>query len=120
MSPRTGPGLLEVEQVGEVTLVTITPHKILEEETTETISAQLFSLVKELGCRKMVLNFGKVERLTSVMLGKVVMLHRKAEAAGGRLTLCRIQPKVYEIFELLKLPRLLNIYDGEQQALQTY
>src|SRR5947208_1405873 len=77
MSTQGGPRLLEVEQVGEVTLVTITPRKILAEETTETIGAQLFSLVKELGCRKLVLNFGQVERLTSVMLGKVVMLHRK-------------------------------------------
>src|SRR5438105_2551789 len=110
MSAPTDDRLLEVEQVGEVTLVKLTPRKILEERTTESIGQQLFGLVKDLGCHKLVLNFGRVERLTSVMLGKVVMLHRKTEEAGGRLTLCQIQPKVYEIFELLKLPRVLNIY----------
>ena len=112
--------LLEVEQIGEVTVIKFTPRKILEEDTTEVIGEQLFSLVKNAGCRKLVLDFSRVERLTSVMLGKVVALHQKAEAAGGRLNLCKIQPRVYEIFELLKLPRVLNIYHEEHQALETF
>jgi stage II sporulation protein AA (anti-sigma F factor antagonist) len=120
MATKTAPPLLEVEQVGEVTLVKLTEPKILEERTTEEIGNQLLGLVEELGHRNLVLNFDRVERLTSVMLGKVVMLHHKAEEAGGQLMLCNIQPRVYEIFELLRLPHVLNICDGEQQALQAF
>jgi anti-sigma B factor antagonist len=117
---KTADPLLEVEQVGDVTLVKVTQPRILDEEMTEEIGGQLFSLVKDLGCRKLVLNFDRVERLTSVLLGKLVLLHRKVEDAGGRLILCNIQPRVYEIFELLRLPHVLNIRAGEQQALQAF
>ncbi len=120
MAAKAGPPLLEVEQVKDVTLVKLNRRNILEEDTTEEIGSQLFSLLNDLGCRNLILNFDRVERLTSVMLGKVVQLHRRAQEAGGRVMLCNIQPRVYEIFELLRLPRVLNICAEEQPALRAF
>src|SRR4051812_23061131 len=95
--------LLEVEQLGDVTIAKLTARKILDEETTVLIGNQLLGLVKTHGCRKLILNFVNVERLASVMLGKLVALNRQMGAVGGRMVLCRISPPVYEIFEILKL-----------------
>jgi stage II sporulation protein AA (anti-sigma F factor antagonist) len=120
MATTTADPLLEVEQVGEVTVVKLTQAKILDEEATQEIARLLLGMVTDLGHRNLVLNFDRVERLTSVLLGKLVLLHRKAEEAGGQLMLCHIQPRVYEIFELLRLPYVLNICDDEQQALQAF
>ena len=112
--------LLEIEQNGDVTLAKLTSRKILDEETTVLIGNQLLSLVKVQGCRKLILNFATVERLASVMLGKLVALNRQITAVGGRLALCQITPPVFEIFEILKLDQLLNIYEDEQQALASF
>src|SRR5579864_4861494 len=91
---------LEVEDIGDVTVVNFTDRKILDEQYIQSIGEQLFSLVDELGRRKILLNFGNVEYLASAALGKFITLKKKANAAGGQLILCNIDPQIYEIFEI--------------------
>ena len=50
---------LEVEPIGDVTVVNFVDRKILDEQNIQIIGEQLFSLVDEEGCKKMLLNFGK-------------------------------------------------------------
>jgi anti-sigma B factor antagonist len=116
MSPRHR--WLEVEQIGEVTVVKFLRRQILTGETVEVLGQQLLSLVCDEGRRKVVLNFANVDRLASATLGKLLLLHRHLRAAGGWLVLCQIPPHLYEVFAILKLPRVLAIRAHEQEALQ--
>ena len=111
---------LEVEDIGEVTVVNFTDKKILDEQNIQIIGEQLFSLVDELGRRKLILNFSNVEYLSSAALGKFITLNKKVNSAGGRLVLCNIDPQIYEVFEITKLNRLFTIHDEEQAALQAF
>ena len=111
---------LEVEDIGEVTVVNFTDKKILDEQNIQIIGEQLFSLVDELNRRKLVLNFGNVEYLSSAALGKLITLNKKVNAVGGRLVLCNIDPQIYEVFEITKLNKLFNIQTEEQAALQAF
>ena len=83
---------LEVEQIGDVTVVNFIDRKILDEQNIQIIGEQLFGLVDEEGCRKLLLNFGNVEFLSSAALGKLITLNKKLQAAKGRLILCNIDP----------------------------
>jgi anti-sigma B factor antagonist len=109
---------LEVEDIGDVTVVNFTDKKILDEQNIQLIGEQLFRLVDELGRRKLLLNFGNVEYLSSAALGKFITLNKKVNAAGGRLILCNIDPQIYEVFEITKLNKLFNIKKDEQSAMQ--
>src|SRR6266581_5234347 len=109
---------LEVEDIGDVTVVSFTDKKILDEQNIQVIGEQLFSLVDELGRRKLLLNFGNVEYLSSAALGKFITLNKKVQAAGGRLILCNIDPQIREVFEITKLDKLFVIKGDEQEALQ--
>lgn len=111
---------LEVEDIGDVTVVNFTDHKILEEQSIQIIGEQLFSLVDEAGRRKILLNFGNVEYLSSAALGKLIALKRKVDSVGGRLILCNIDAQIYEVFEITKLNKLFNIHKEEQAALQAF
>ncbi len=111
---------LEVEDIGDVTVVNFTDRKILDEQNIQVIGEQLFSLVDEAGRRKVLLNFGNVEYLSSAALGKLITLNKKLQAAGGRLILCNIDPQIYEVFEITKLNKLFNIHKEEQAALQAF
>lgn len=111
---------LEVEDVGDVTVVNFTDRKILDEQNIQLIGEQLFSLVDESGRKKVLLNFGNVEYLSSAALGKLITLNKKLQAAGGRLILCNIDPQIYEVFEITKLNKLFNIQKEEQAALQAF
>src|SRR2546422_8507154 len=111
---------LEVEDIGDVTVVNFTDKKILDEQNIQLIGEQLFSLVDELGRRKLLLNFGNVEYLSSAALGKFITLNKKLASAGGKLILCNIAPQIYEVFEITKLNRLFKIEKEEQAALQGF
>ena len=111
---------LEVEDIGDVTVVNFTDKKILDEQNIQIIGEQLFSLVEELGRRKLLLNFNNVEYLSSAALGKFITLSKKVQTAGGKLILCNIDPQIYEVFEITKLNKYFNIHKEEQAALQAF
>lgn len=111
---------LEVEDIGDVTVVNFTDKKILDEQNIQIIGDQLFRLVDELGRTKLLLNFGNVEYLSSAALGKLITLNRKVNQVGGKLILCNIAPQIYEVFEITKLNKVFNIHKDEQAALQAF
>jgi anti-sigma B factor antagonist len=111
---------LEVEDIGDVNVVNFTDRKILDEQNIQLIGEQLFSLVDESGRKKILLNFGNVEYLSSAALGKLITLNKKLQGAGGKLILCNIDPQIYEVFEITKLNKLFNIKAEEQAALQEF
>ena len=120
MSSQPRRSRLEVEDIGDVTVVNFVDRKILDEQNIQIIGQQLFSLVDELGRRKVLLNFQKVEYLSSAALGKLITLNKKLLSAGGRLILCSINPQIFEVFEITKLDKFFNIQKEEQAALQAF
>ena len=111
---------LEVEDIGDVTVINFVDKKILDEQNIQIIGEQLFSLVDEEGWRKILLNFGNVEYLSSAALGKLITLNKKLQQAGGKLILCNIDPQIYEVFEITKLDKFFKIMKEEQAALQAF
>jgi anti-sigma B factor antagonist len=112
--------LLDLEDLGDVTVASFTNRKSLDEEDTQIVCDQLFSLVDALGRKKLVLNFANVPGLSSPALGTLVILHKKVGAAGGKLVLCGIDPKIHEVFVVTKLDKLFVIRGNEQEALQAF
>src|SRR5262249_16859378 len=100
----------EVEQVGQVTVVRFPRPVALEGEEAEAVADQLAALVLESGCCRLVLDFANVEALSSAMLGKLIWLHKKALPLGGRVAVCRVDPKLVQILQTVKLSVLIGIY----------
>jgi anti-anti-sigma factor len=119
MTPPPTDEWFTTEQVGEVTVVRFTPScsRCLADETIKTIADRLFGLQASEGRRRLVLNLANVERLDSLLLGKLVSLHKRALAGGGTLVLCHLNPQLYDVFRTLQLTGFLRIYGTEQEAL---
>lgn len=111
---------LEWEDLGEVTVVSFTDKKILDEPAIQVIGEQLASLVDEMGKKQLLLNFGHVESLSSAALGKLVTLNRKIKEVGGKLVLCGINANILEVFEITRLNRIIEIRKDEQEGLQAF
>jgi len=111
---------LEVEDIGDVTVVNFVDRKILDEQNIQKIGEDLFGLVDDQGRTKILLNFGNVEYLSSAALGKFITLNKKVQTAGGKLILCNIDAQIYEVFQITRLDRLFNIQKEEQAALQAF
>jgi anti-sigma B factor antagonist len=111
---------LEVEDIGDVTVVSFTDKKILDEQNIQVIGEQLFSLIDELGRKKILLNFGNVEYMSSAALGKLITLNKKVQGASGKLVLCNIDANIREVFEITRLDKLFVIKGDEQDGLQVF
>jgi anti-sigma B factor antagonist len=111
---------LQVEDIGDVSVVSFTDKKILDEQNIQVIGEQLFSLVDELGRKKILLNFGNVEYMSSAALGKLITLNKKVQGAGGKLVLCNIDANIREVFEITRLDKLFVIKGDEQEGLQVF
>ena len=100
---------LEIEDIGDFTVVLFHHKKFLNEERIEITGENLFSLVDQLGRRNLVLDLHNVECLSSPLLWRLVALQKKVTAAGGRMGICNLQPHVYAVFENANLIELLNV-----------
>jgi anti-sigma B factor antagonist len=111
---------LEREDVGAITVARLKTGKVLDEDVVRTVFGQVSSLVTEVGRSRLVLNLAAVGYLPSVALGKLVLLNRQAEAAGGRLALCCLAPTVQEILDTSRLADMFNLYATEEEAVQSF
>ena len=111
---------LEVEEIGDVTVVNFVDRKILDEQNIQIIGEQLFELVDVQGRKKILLDFKNVDYLSSAALGKLITLNKKATTSGGKLVLCNIRPEIKEVFEITKLDKFFKIKEDEQVGLQAF
>jgi anti-sigma B factor antagonist len=111
---------LEVETIGDVTVVNFVDKKILDEQNIQNIGEQLFGLVEQDGLSRLLLNFGNVEYLSSAALGKLITLNKKVKDASGKLILCNISPQIFEVFEITRLDKFFKIEKDEQTGLQAF
>ena len=79
------PRRLEVENIGDTTVVNFLDKKVLDEQNIQIIGEQLFSLVDNEGCRKVLLNFSNVEYLSSAALGKLTSIENPSAEFEIRL-----------------------------------
>ena len=107
---------LQVEPVGDVSVVTFTQADIVDLETIRIMGEQLLGMADE--GRRILLNMSRVQRLSTALVGKVVALQNRLTALGGQLAICQVAPHLREALELFKLPRLVPIYSEEQEALE--
>ena len=111
---------VEVEEIGDVTVAWLTDRKVLEAAHIEAVGDQLTALVNDPARKKLVVNFDKVEFMSSAALGMLVTLQRKARAAAVKLVLCGIDPQILEVFKLTKLDKQFVIRADDQEALQAF
>ena len=116
----TGPQHIDIREEGEVTVATFRDARILDEITISEIGNELFALIDEQDRKKLVLDFSRVEFLSSAALGKLITLRRKANDANGYLKFCEIQPETFEVFSVSKLDTFFEIHEHQAAALAAF
>jgi anti-anti-sigma factor len=116
MSSKHGNPWLERQDKGDVTVVRLRIPQALDDDTARTVFDPIYKLVDEARRNRLVLDLGAVGHLESLTVGKLVMLNRKAQAAGGRLVLCHLTPTAMRTLENAHLIGLLTIAATEDEA----
>jgi anti-sigma B factor antagonist len=87
----------------------------------EDIGRELYRLVDEEDRRKLVLDFEKVQYLSSQAIGIILTLNKKmAPLKYSKLILCGVGPKLMELLKITRLDRILTIKPTQQDAVKVF
>ncbi len=113
--------LLRSQEIEGTLVVYFNEAKILDEATIQRIGTALVEAADAAGSEKrMVLNFRGVNFMSSAMIGKLVLLNKKCKKDGINLKLCEISGNVQEVFKIMKLNKVFDIYKTEEKALKAF
>ena len=108
---------IEVAEVGDVTVVRFADRKIIDVNSINELGDELFDLTEKENRKSLLLNFEKVEFLSSAALNKLIVLDKKVKAASGKLKFCSLRPEIIEVFVITRLNQLFDIREDEPDAL---
>lgn len=106
---------IEVETIGDQTVVRFLPRSAVTEENLEPFRELLTRLAATPGA-KVVIDFGNVQFLSSAALGVLILLHQRFQRAGGRLTVHALSPDLLDVFRLTKLDSLFGFDPDDDEG----
>ena len=109
---------LDVGKNGDLIVVRLGKHGVLDELTVNEISDELLGVADRPDCHRLLLDFSGVAYLSSAMLAKLVRLHRKMVPEGEKLRLCGMNSHLRSVFTTTRLDRLFDITDNAADALK--
>ena len=109
-----------VREVGDVTVITITQRKVIEDGFILRFGEELLQLHSDRRRMKFVLSLEGVDFCSSAAFGKIMMFETLIAARGGALRLCHIHAEIYEVFAITRLNRLFTIVETVEDALASF
>jgi anti-sigma B factor antagonist len=110
-----------VHNFEKTTVVEFRTPSLMDAITIEDIAAELYRLVDAEDRRKLILDFEKVEYLSSQAIGMVMNLHKKLNALkNSKLVLCGVGPKLAELLRITRLDKVLTIKPTQREAVKHF
>lgn len=110
-----------LQPIGPVMIVEFRQPSLMDPIVLENTSKKLIALVDEEDRRKMILDFEKVQYLSSQAIGILLTMKKKIDALGnGKLVLCGIGPKLAELLKITRLDKLMVIKATQKEALASF
>ena len=107
-----------VEYAENATIVRFTDEKILEEKEINSLQESIFSVIEQAEHINLILDFSNVKFLSSAVLGLLIRISKRIYEHDGRLRLCNIEPKIYEIFKITRLTKTFDICKNVESAVK--
>lgn len=113
-----GPQRIEATEINGVHVVSFHDRLLFDDKTVRETSDQLNAALPSGGQPlRLVLDFTGVDLISSSLLGKLILLLRRVEGAGGRLILCELSPTVQTVFKTSNLDKLFKVVRDRTAAL---
>lgn len=105
----SGSSLLTIAERGGVTIATVETTNMLDAITVTDFGEEVVTYVHQHPGLRLLLNFEKVEFLTSAALSELIRIHDTVEKSGGKLRLWGVSPDIQRVFQVTKLDELLSV-----------
>jgi anti-anti-sigma factor len=93
---------------------------MFEGDKVEAVGKELVDLAESRKEPRILLNLANAHFMSSAMLAHLVKLHRKVQAAKGRIRLCGLRPVIMDAFKVSHFDRIFEIFPDETTALKKF
>lgn len=111
------PKYIRLEMSDDIVIVGVVVELLTEDVNLEQFGHELFALVEQFGCRRIVVNLKEVRMVTSAGLGKMITLHRKMHRHKGSVVFCHLQEAVEDVLRTSRLITYLQVTSDVPAAL---
>lgn len=94
--------------------------EIRRSDVTDVTLHQIVKNQLDDGQRNILLNLAEVEFIDSFGVGEILASYISTQNLGGKLKLARISKKLYVVFQVTMLIKVLEIFDDEEAALESF
>ncbi len=108
---------IPVEKFGDVAVVAV-PVDELDAGNTAEFKRDMAPVLE--AHAKVVLDLSRLRFIDSSGLGSFLSCLRKVNAKGGDLKLCRISTQVRTVIELVRMHRMLDIFETSEEAVRDF
>jgi anti-anti-sigma factor len=105
-------------KIGRITIFKIEGQALINTEPERLSQATRDRL--QAGDRLFVLNLSDCTRMDSSGLGELVKSHKLVTDCEGLMKLAKVPPQLRSLFTVTNLEQLLEIYDSEQAAINSF
>lgn len=109
---------LTTEQMDNVTIVTL-PGEYLDASTVKDFKSDISPIIDGQG-KHVVFDMANLQFIDSSGLGAILSCLRKLNSADGDLKLCGMTKPVRALFELVRMHRIMDIYNSREEAVSAF
>jgi len=108
-----------VQQVDGFTIVELQTPSLLDPVQLANLGEKFYRLVDDEDHRLLVLDFERVQYMSSQAIGIIITLHKKLSALPhAKLILCGVGEKLSELIKITRLDRILTIKPTQKEAIK--
>jgi anti-sigma B factor antagonist len=108
-----------VQPFDKFSVVEFRTASLMDPIILESIGQELYRLVDAEDRRRLVLDFEKVEYLSSQAIGIILTLNKKlGSLKHSKLVLCGVGPKLLELLRITRLDKILTVKPTQREAVK--
>jgi anti-sigma B factor antagonist len=105
---------ITVDEVGDIRVVRIAGN--LDTQTSPVTEEQLTQLIED-GATKILLDFEKLNYISSSGLRVLLVAHKRLEGISGQVRICNPNTMVREVFDTSGFSEIFSVYGSQAEAL---
>ena len=107
----------EVEQDGDLAVVTFTNLELLDHLLTHEMQEELLAYAENQQPKRLIVNFDCVRRCSTEIINAMLRTRKRIAAGGGDMRLCGMSQNIRDVFRMLNLEgNVFEIFDTLDEA----
>jgi anti-sigma B factor antagonist len=105
------------EEIEGIKIITSLP-KVLDANSAMEFKSEMGRLIE--GCTRMIIDMEHVKFIDSAGCGALITVLRQLKGSGGDLKLYNVDKQVRLVFELVRMHKIVDIFNTQQEAILSF